>query len=494
MSEEKSDLKQDTEEFESDAEFDQGRTSSKSRVNFCKLNDREKHQRFKNMQRKIQRLFVRIRALQMQNDLLRGELIRERGYIAPGQNQIFKVIREEQAGKKLTPKSAISAEGVLAISQPCNGKISRAKCNARKNSDSKLARISDLVDNGGGISNHSKGIKKTPLHVYISNAISGNKFCAKGEEGRVEINMRGKSETVDKVAPEQSQKIMRDQPQFNFSPKSEKSEESIQAKNSEKIENSVGLSISTQNNSLTQVSLSRIIECQQSALAYLPQDAPHYNQSVIQLPTLKQTGKLYNPILHQTGQVSSQLIDFKSKNEAVTLRPMQINLHQNYNNTDTSNKYSLSQQLSYDLAQQQLSGQQSEIRLQSDRVMQRQPQIIGLSSNSHTLLPDGRPTFLYGGAKSQPQQEWSVREQTAAYLRNYNGNDGGYIISSGINQKPFVQHQYPVSFSHQTQAKQQGPYYVVSNFGSFSQAFDGQRITQFSADSQKHQQTAAYYN
>lgn len=69
---------------EDDLSEDRGRTSSTSRVNFCKLNDGEKHQRFKNMQRKIQRLFVRIRSLQLQNDLLRAELIRERGYIAAG--------------------------------------------------------------------------------------------------------------------------------------------------------------------------------------------------------------------------------------------------------------------------------------------------------------------------------------------------------------------------------------------------------------------------
>lgn len=72
------------------------RVSSTSRVNFSKLTEPEKRQRFKHMQRKIQRLFVRVRALQIQNDLLRGELVRERGYIAHAGQKIFKVTKQKR--------------------------------------------------------------------------------------------------------------------------------------------------------------------------------------------------------------------------------------------------------------------------------------------------------------------------------------------------------------------------------------------------------------
>jgi hypothetical protein len=53
---------------------DMKRLSSSSRVNFSKLNKKEQAVRFKNMQKKIQRLQIQVRSLKIHNQQLREKI------------------------------------------------------------------------------------------------------------------------------------------------------------------------------------------------------------------------------------------------------------------------------------------------------------------------------------------------------------------------------------------------------------------------------------
>jgi hypothetical protein len=53
---------------------DMKRLSSSSRVNFTKLNKKEQAVRFKNMQKKIQRLQIQVRSLKIHNQQLREKI------------------------------------------------------------------------------------------------------------------------------------------------------------------------------------------------------------------------------------------------------------------------------------------------------------------------------------------------------------------------------------------------------------------------------------